>query len=613
MLAGAVALAAGHFQRLVRLELRTPTSINRPKAAGPAGFHDVLSLPAAWNLAHEIENCVAASVSAYDQLGDHCDFVTLAGDWPFRYEVKAGTTPEAGIYAVDDLIGRKLIGGPDLRGLDRSRQRWAYAGRLLGDPAASVARAMASLFLPPRSMLLWNTYAGGNPWDLYTMTSSAGLLQRALPRGSAIVHRAGRNANLASWHLAVAPGNRYDVIWFNSSGGPDHFSMTGGPGRPGDVPRGLPTAVAMIHSFSAADPLDPNTIAGRWLDQGAFIFFGAVWEPFLMAFRRPALVAELAAAGVPLAAALRQGEFEPFGFPWRLAYLGDPLYRVDVGRPANPGQASTGSRVHPSRPEGSTWSWGWTAAHDDRASLAPTSERLDRDDWTEAGPSIREWPVVEIGPQPKSSISDPVADDRDADRRRLNWCLDAAIGEFLVQRSATTQINYSGTAKAVPASSERARWRTVLRDVRRERLAKQERPILDELLIDALGENGHWEELQARLEQIPPQEAAPRVWEAIETCALSRLARLAGSGDRSRGFTKALDLWDEVMRLSWPEQSNFPAQLTERVSTLVQDDRYHRLEPWRERLRRAADAIAGSPGRRPQAAAIAAERARRDR
>ena len=84
----------------------------------------------------------------------------------------------------------------------------------------------------------------------------------------------------------------------------------------------------MIHSFSAADPADPATIAGRWLTQGAFVYYGSVNEPYLLAFRPASVVAELAAAGVPMAAALRQSEVEPFGRPWRLIYLGDPLYRI---------------------------------------------------------------------------------------------------------------------------------------------------------------------------------------------------------------------------------------------------------------------------------------------
>ena len=45
------------------------------------------------------------------------------------------------------------------------------------------------------------------------------------------------------------------------------------------------------------------------MTQGAFSYFGAVNEPFLLAFRPPRLVAELMVAEVPFVAALRQGEF----------------------------------------------------------------------------------------------------------------------------------------------------------------------------------------------------------------------------------------------------------------------------------------------------------------
>ena len=129
---------------------------------------------------------------------------------------------------------------------------------------------------------------------------------------------------LANWHRAVDPVNRFSMVMFNSSGGPEMFAISGGVGRPSDIPRGMPAAVAMIHSFSAADPNDPQTIAGRWLSQGAFAYFGSVNEPYMLAFRPPGLVAALLAADVPFVAALRQGELETFGFPWRLVYLGDP-------------------------------------------------------------------------------------------------------------------------------------------------------------------------------------------------------------------------------------------------------------------------------------------------
>jgi hypothetical protein len=90
----------------------------------------------------------------------------------------------------------------------------------------------------------------------------------------------------------------------------------------------VPTAVLIIHSFSATDPNDPQTIAGRWLANGAFIYFGAMHEPFLQSFRPPMQVAGMIAEGLPLGAANRRSPPEPFGQPWRLVYLGDPLFRL---------------------------------------------------------------------------------------------------------------------------------------------------------------------------------------------------------------------------------------------------------------------------------------------
>ena len=110
--------------------------------------------------------------------------------------------------------------------------------------------------------------------------------------------------------------------------------------------------MAMIHSFSAADLNDRQTIASRWLANGAFAYFGSVHEPYLPAFRPPGLVSELIAAEVPLVAALRQGELEPFGFPWRLIYLGDPLYRVGQGPRAQPSSTAKGKKVAKSNRRG---------------------------------------------------------------------------------------------------------------------------------------------------------------------------------------------------------------------------------------------------------------------
>ena len=147
--------------------------------------------------------------------------------------------------------------------------------------------------------------------------TALGALVEHLPRRKSLVrlqHEPGRPASAAdSWvaparsctarvavptwragTVTVDPVNRFGLVLFNSSGGPDQFSISGRAGPARRHPAGVPAAVAMIHSFSAADPTDPQTIAGRWLAQGAFVYFGSVYEPFLPAFRTPGLVAELA-------------------------------------------------------------------------------------------------------------------------------------------------------------------------------------------------------------------------------------------------------------------------------------------------------------------------------
>src|SRR5262249_17905248 len=144
--------------------------------------------------------------------------------------------PARGIHALDDLIGRVLEEEPSTQGLERYRRRWAYAGRLVGDPAASLARAMGSLFLQPSGALLWDTYGTNEPWAEYALGAAADRLSRSLSGEGRIIHRAGDRADLVTWHRAVDPANRFGLVWINSIGGPRAFSIAGGPGRPADVP-----------------------------------------------------------------------------------------------------------------------------------------------------------------------------------------------------------------------------------------------------------------------------------------------------------------------------------------------------------------------------------------
>lgn len=314
MLAGAVALAAGRIQPLLSCD-------------AAKHYNDVLSADEAEAFAAKIEDAVTrAGGGGHDRLGDDCDFITLAGDWPYRYNSRPQTgspfdemsvlrSKAAGPDCVDDLVGRGSGG----------RSRWAFVGRLIGDERLSVYRAMCGLFLQPQSALLLNTYDEKNTgWSPFAMHSAARRLERVLP----VTDRSGESASLAGWHKAFDPRNPFGLVMINTHGEPTRFHVTDGSGMTADVPQSVPAVVLMIHSFSAADPVDPATIAGRWLANGAYVYFGSMQEPYLQAFRTPDLVAALIAEGMPLGAAMRQSPPEPFGRPWRLIYLGDPLYRV---------------------------------------------------------------------------------------------------------------------------------------------------------------------------------------------------------------------------------------------------------------------------------------------
>jgi hypothetical protein len=573
MLAGGVALAAGRFQPLVRFEpwkaaATAPEGLAHGRAGRYPGFSTVLSLAEARSFARRLEDRAAAVVADYRRLGDDCDFLTLAGEWPYRYLNDRETGRARGEAALDDLVGRILE--PELANLGKSRDRWAYAGRLLGNPSASVYRAMCALFLPPDSAILWNTYGSNEPWNYYGMNRASEVLSRSI-RGP-LRHRAGTDANLPAWHrLAAGPGERTRLVFFNSSGDPKRFAIDGGAGRPADIPPGGPSAVVIIHSFSAADPTDPRTIAGRWLALGAFVYYGSMNEPYLNAFRPPSLEAGLLAAGVPLVAALREGPAEPFGQPWRLVYLGDPLYRLDVHAHRQEGSESSREAV-----EGS-------ARLDPRRWKPPLIDDLDR---FSAGVVRADFP------------SPGLAEPGTVGGTTLHWCLNAAIaGACNGESSGLTDSD----------RTQHPDWRRVLESIPRDRLPAGDRPIWDALVIDAILKPADGRGLDfwfERLGTIPAAEWSPKLEAMQEYATVHRLATSAGRDD----FNSVLARWDEAIRRSWPKGSEFPAQLTGRVGAMA--GTADRLRRWRDRLRGAEAALPDGPAVDSQRAIVEAERKR---
>ena len=134
------------------------------------------------------------------------------------------------------------------------------------------------------------------------------------------------------------------------------------------------------------------------------------------------------------------------------------------------------------------------------------------------------WLIVEVatpGPRPEP--------DREAPEEvLLNWCLDAAIGEFTAARPRDDR----GDSLDGP---RRLDWRSVLRRIRRDRLDRALRPAYEDLLIDAR-ESGTFDDLQAWLARIPADERRPRVWQALETAAMARLSHLASERELRPGF-----------------------------------------------------------------------------
>lgn len=551
-LAAAVALAAGHFQPLVEfVPTLSTTYANGPGERAPRPrFADVLPLADARAFARQVERRVEEVVGSSRQLGDACDFLTLAGDWPYRYRNDVERDPIRGDAALDDLIGRTLSEGEGTPAT--SRGRWAYAGRILGDPAASVYRAMCALFLEPEETLLWNTYGGNAPWSNYRMTEAARVLGRLTPGHSPPALREGDGSSLLAWHQTVDPASRFGWFLVNSSGMPRDFSIPGGPGRPSDLPRGRPAAVVIIHSHSAADPLDPSTIAGRWLENGAFVYYGSMNEPFLHAFRTPQLVVELAATGMPLAAAVRQDASEPFGRPWRLAYLGDPLYALGYlarGRQPREGRLAPGP---------------WTPLPSAKGSLAGT---------------------VIFGEMPAPTLAG-------GDSERLESCLTAALAALC------------RGGKAPPAGSP---WLAGLLAINRRALEARDRERRDELTIDTLLHAGAPDRLLGDLLAIPPADACPRAERMLETLLMARVTRLAYVGSTDA----ALDLWDTMIGRPWSAGSEFPAHLTLRLSGLSATSPGFR-DAYLRHLKRADSVLAGNPEAAPRRDLVRRERARLD-
>ncbi|USO00057.1 MAG: hypothetical protein H6810_05185 [Phycisphaeraceae bacterium] len=304
-----LALAAGRFQ--IVLFFKGGGRVNR-----------VMPGQDMRGLADFFQNQLNTIGANWGALGDEIDVLTLAGSTELRVGLGEDGKDEK---ALTDLLGRNRGG---------IGTRWAWAGVVFGDAQTALYRAMSAMFLNTDSAWLFDGYGRGDPWDLYDATSAGRILDEA---GYNVEVHDTPNNRVADWRRACLPGVDAGLILINSKGPMSAFDLAGDTAYSGDIPLlDRPAAIHIVHSWSARMPAAPTTIAGRWLDHGAYLYYGSIDEPFLNAFVETPAVAQRLIAGVPFGVAVRRDDSPA----WKLNVLGDPLTtfipNAKAGRRAGP-------------------------------------------------------------------------------------------------------------------------------------------------------------------------------------------------------------------------------------------------------------------------------------
>lgn len=256
------------------------------------------------------EFCTQHGLS-WKALGDDVDAVTITAAIPATV-----ASANSGKLSTTDYVVRENGGNT----------RWAWAGQIFGQPAPAAYAAMCSLFLQPKAAWLFDSYPTQGEWNNYDLTQAAEHLRKSGLAATVTDHPAGTES---SWRTLVASPINAGVFFVNTKGNKEFFDLFTGKGLLGDVPLLVePASVYFVHSFSAQFVGSRDTIAGRWLDRGAFQYCGSCDEPGLSGFLPSPVVAARIASGFPWGAAVRYDNAPA----WKIASFGDPL--ATLGPPA---------------------------------------------------------------------------------------------------------------------------------------------------------------------------------------------------------------------------------------------------------------------------------------
>ncbi|MEN0019572.1 MAG: hypothetical protein AAF747_01660 [Planctomycetota bacterium] len=306
----AVALAAGRGQPLVWVD-RIGGSVN--------GKHTEDK----WT---ERKQHIMAEIAAlglpWRALGDRIDAVTLCLNEPTQHAAGVGSDGKPSFLAVTDSLPR--LG---------NNVRWGYASMIFGDEARAAYVAMSSLYLSPTSAVVVDPYPDEGAWQAYNGAATAEILQRPLPGNPGIDTELldDNAASLPIWRRRVASPVDAGLVFVNTMGNADRFRLrspgSDAPTREGtawasDVPMlSVPAVVHFTHSWSAQRPGQRGTLAGRWMERGAYAYAGSIQEPLLTAFVPTPELAQRWRAGIAWAILPRHVQ----GPAWKINVFGDAL------------------------------------------------------------------------------------------------------------------------------------------------------------------------------------------------------------------------------------------------------------------------------------------------
>ncbi len=241
----ALALGAGRGQPIFWLN-RKAESLNA-----------ILNADAASAFEQTVRAGLVRNNAPWNQIGDDIDAVTLCLNIATRVRSEDGE-----VRALSDVLARNDDGS-----------RYAWASIVPGSEAQAAYMAMSSLFLRPEKAWLFDGYADDFAPE-YDVRPAEPLLEEA---GLDVTMTRGDAATIDIWRALAKRGIDADFVHVNSSGMASLFNLRDSTvGYASDVPLlSRPAAVHFIHSFAAQRPGSRDTIAARWLDHGAFAFYGS--------------------------------------------------------------------------------------------------------------------------------------------------------------------------------------------------------------------------------------------------------------------------------------------------------------------------------------------------